>query len=43
MKIRAREHFEEDGFSAIIYELRNRGGKPTTIEEIKLVQRALVS
>ena len=38
VKIQARENFEDDGFGAIMFELRNRGGKPTTIEEIELVK-----
>src|SRR5258708_7704160 len=40
VKIQARESFEDDGFGAIMFELRNRGGKPTTVEEIKLVKYA---
>jgi len=36
-KVEARESFETDGFSTVTYELRNRGDKPTTIEEIMLV------
>lgn len=37
-KVEAHESLEEDGLGAIHYELRNRGGKPTTIEEIMLVK-----
>jgi hypothetical protein len=40
VKVEAREDQfgDDDGNGAIHYELRNRGGKPTTVEEIILVQ-----
>ena len=38
VKVEALESHETDGFRGISYELRNRGGKMTTIEEIMLVK-----